>query len=148
MLPLLSVVVLATACNSNPKTDAETAKAAAATTTVDITGLAQFEAWKAQHELATANEYDMQTAAVAPIRKTARMSALVRTHPVSTQSGTMSSESSNAAKTAKKRGWSKAAKGVAIGAGTGAVLGAVITKNNRVAGYDIGRHMDKRNNRY
>jgi hypothetical protein len=166
MLPFLSVVVLATACNSNPKTGAEITKAVPATITVDTTGLAQFQAWKAQHELAPANEYKMQTAAVAPIQKTARMSApvrrTVRTQPVNTQSesGTMSSESNNTAKAAEKRGWSKAAKGAAIGAGTGAVLGAVITKKNRVAGgviggvaggavgYGIGRHMDKRDGRF
>ena len=160
MLPFLSVVVLATACNSNPKTGAEITKAVPATITVDTTGLAQFQAWKAQHELAPANEYKMQTAAVAPIQKTARRT--VRTQPVSTQSesGTMSSESNNTAKAAEKRGWSKAAKGAAIGAGTGAVLGAVITKKNRVAGgviggvaggavgYGIGRHMDKRDGRF
>jgi len=60
---------------------------------------------------------------------------------------------------AKKKGWSKAAKGAAIGAGSGAILGAVINKRNRAAGaviggiigggvgYGVGRSQDKRSGR-
>jgi hypothetical protein len=60
---------------------------------------------------------------------------------------------------AKKKGWSKAAKGTAIGAGVGAAAGALILKKNRVlggviggvvgggVGYGIGRSMDKKDGR-
>ncbi len=60
---------------------------------------------------------------------------------------------------AKKKGWSKAAKGTAIGAGSGAVLGAVLSKNKvkgaviggiigAGGGYAIGRSKDKKDGRY
>jgi hypothetical protein len=61
---------------------------------------------------------------------------------------------------AKKKGWSKSAKGAVIGGASGAILGAVINKKNRAAGaviggvigagggYVIGRTMDKKDGRY
>jgi hypothetical protein len=61
---------------------------------------------------------------------------------------------------ARKRGWSKAAKGAAIGGGSGAVLGAIISKNNKAkgaiiggvlgagGGYVLGRVLDKKDGRY
>jgi hypothetical protein len=60
---------------------------------------------------------------------------------------------------AKKKGWSKAAKGAAIGAGTGAVAGAIISKKKGLGaviggvvggagGYIIGRGKDKKDGRY
>jgi len=60
---------------------------------------------------------------------------------------------------AKKKGWSKAAKGAAIGAGSGAILGAIINKRNRAVGaviggvlgggvgYGVGRSQDKKDGR-
>lgn len=60
---------------------------------------------------------------------------------------------------AKKKGWSKAAKGAAIGAGAGAIAGAIINKRNRAVGaviggvvgggvgYGIGRSKDKKDGR-
>ena len=60
---------------------------------------------------------------------------------------------------AKKKGWSKAAKGTAIGAGSGAILGAIINKKNRGlgaviggvigggVGYGVGRSQDKKDGR-
>lgn len=60
---------------------------------------------------------------------------------------------------AKKKGWSKAAKGTAIGAGVGAIGGAIISKNKGLGaviggvvggagGYIIGRNKDKKDGRY
>jgi YMGG-like Gly-zipper len=61
---------------------------------------------------------------------------------------------------AKKKGWSKSAKGAVIGGAGGAVAGAVINKRNRGAGavvggiigagagYVIGRAEDKKDGRY
>lgn len=59
---------------------------------------------------------------------------------------------------AKKKGWSKAAKGTAIGAGSGAIVGAVVSKKKGKgaiiggvvgagAGYIIGRNEDKKDGR-
>jgi Na+-translocating ferredoxin:NAD+ oxidoreductase RnfD subunit len=61
--------------------------------------------------------------------------------------------------TAKKKGWSKSAKGAVIGGAGGAVVGAVVNKRNRAAGavvggvigagvgYGIGRAEDKKDGR-
>jgi hypothetical protein len=61
---------------------------------------------------------------------------------------------------AKKKGWSKAAKGAVIGGAAGAAAGAIIVKNNRAlgaviggvvgggVGYGVGRGMDKKDGRY
>jgi hypothetical protein len=165
LVPFLSAAVLVTACNSNPKTESQATQAPPVTMAADTAGLAQFQAWKAQHELATVAQYTPQAVATAaPVHKAVRTSTAARrsapSRPTSTESGTMTSESENTAKAPEKRGWSKAAKGAAIGAGVGAAAGAVINKKNRVVGgviggaaggavgYGIGRHMDKRDGRY
>jgi hypothetical protein len=122
------------------------------TTTQDTAGLSQFQQWKAQHELATPNQY--QQNAVAPAQ-----SAPVTRHRTSTVY-TSRSESSNTAKVSKKRGWSHGAKDAVIGGVGGAVIGAVADKKNRgvggviggvvgaAAGYGIGHHKDKKQGRY
>lgn len=165
MLPLFSAIVLLAACNSQPKTNVEAAAPVPAVVIADTAGLAQFQAWKAQHELADVKEYKSNAVAAAPVKKRyQKTSAPVRrpaANPtVDTQSGTMNSESANTAQAPQKKGWSKAAKGTAIGAGSGAVVGAVINKKNRVVGgviggvaggavgYGIGRKLDKRDGRY
>ncbi len=90
--------------------------------------------------------------------------------PTSAGSGTANSTIDNNAGTdapvaqvpaeiAKKKGWSKAAKGAVIGAGAGAVAGAVISKKKGTGaiiggiigaggGYVLGRVMDKKDGRY
>lgn len=164
LVPIFSAAVLVTACTSTTKTEPQTTQATPVTITADTAGLAQFQDWKAQHELATVVQYTPQAVAAAPVHKAVRTSTVARRSapgPVATtQSGTMTSESENTAKAAEKKGWSKAAKGAAIGAGVGAAAGAVINKKNRViggvvggvaggaVGYGIGRHMDKRDGRY
>jgi outer membrane lipoprotein SlyB len=120
---------------------------------VDTSGLAQFQAWKAQQ---------ITSPAVATMNKPSKTYA-ARTSSskksAKTQTGSMSTSNEYPAKT-KPKGWSKSAKGAAIGAGGGAVLGAVINKRNRAVGaviggvaggavgYGIGRHMDKKDGRY
>lgn len=160
LLPFFALVVLATACNSHPKEEAATVNAAPATVTADTSGLSQFQAWKAQHELATAANYNAQAAPAKTTHTAAPVHHTTTNRSESTQPNSISSESANTAKAAEKRGWSKAAKGAAIGAGTGAVIGAVVNKKNRVAGgviggaagagvgYGVGRHIDKRDGRY
>lgn len=73
-LPILSLAFLI-ACNSKPSDTATETKtiqsAQAANSTIDTTGLAQFQQWKAQNELAAANEAQQKpAAAVAPVKTT------------------------------------------------------------------------------
>ena len=131
--------------------------------TADTVGLAKFQQWKSQNELADPAEYQNSLNA-APAERTvvyvpqkAAKSTAVRKRS-SGQSGTMNSQSSNTAM--RKKGWSKAAKGAAIGTASGAVIGAVVNKKNRAVGgvvggviggaggYGIGRSMDKKDGRY
>lgn len=172
LLSVLSIAAVMAACN-HPRTGIDSFVVSpndkAPATTIDTTGLAQFQAWKAQHELANVNTYRLadQAIAAAPKKaytaahKTAKSHTAAYTHRHATNaSGTMTSESGNTAKAPVKKGWSKAAKGAAIGGGSGAVIGAVVNKKNRAAGaviggvvgggvgYGIGRSMDKKDGRY
>src|SRR2546423_9726040 len=103
MLPIfILVTVLAvafTACNSRQDAATEQARFQAykdsLNYTTDTSGLAKYQAWKAQHELADISEYGKTTStpavAAAPIRK------VIRTYvPVSRTSGSSSSSGSNA----------------------------------------------------
>ena len=165
LIPILSfVAVTVVACNSKPQTTEEGVKSA---TYADTTGLAQFQAYRTQmaiQELNVAKQVS-QPVAAQPAPKTV---VIYKTVPVKTtssrrtsySSGSMVSESSNAAKASQKKGWSKAAKGTAIGAGSGAIIGAVLNKKNRVlggviggvlggaVGYGIGHSKDKKDGRY
>jgi hypothetical protein len=143
----LTIAVLLMACNNSPgDTSAKTLSYA------DTVGLAEFQDWKAHNETVAAIEAykkSQETSAAPAVRRT-----------TSGQSGRMVSSSENQAKVAKKKGWSKAAKGATIGAGSGAILGAVIHKRNRAlgaviggvlgggVGYGIGRSKDKKDGRY
>ena len=168
ILSILSIsgLLALTACNSTSqrRNDDRSSK----TNFADTVGLSQFQAWKAQNELANPNQAFAQgatTAAAAAPAQTiiyrdapARRSTASRSTSSRSSGGSMSSTGSNTAKA--KKGWSKAAKGAAIGAGTGAVVGAVVNKKNRVVGgivggvlgggvgYGIGRGMDKKDGRY
>ena len=149
--------VVAASCNTTPQ-DASLSRSAFPVQ--DTTGLAQFQQWKAQNELATMNQQNL-TAAAAPATRTVVKYVPVRSSSSSHRSsGSMSSSSSNTAKASQKKGWSKAAKGAVIGGVAGAAGGAIINKKNRAAGaviggvlgagagYGIGRGMDKRDGRY
>ncbi|MBD0376081.1 MAG: glycine zipper 2TM domain-containing protein [Flavisolibacter sp.] len=172
LITALSLATLLVACGSKQdKVAAENAKLQAYKDSLrlatDTAGLAQYQQWKAQHELSDPSEYNQtnqNNAATAPETRT-----VVKYVPVSKTksssrsksygSGSMSSTSGNTAKAPAKKGWSKAAKGAAIGGGAGAVVGAVVNKKSRVAGgviggavgagvgYGIGRHMDKKDGR-
>lgn len=165
ILSIISVASLMAACSSNPKsTEAEVAAKIAVykdsiRMVADTAGLAQYQVWKSQNELADANQFNSaQYAPATPARTYAPARKVSRKSSVNNNNGSINSESSNTAK--RKKGWSKAAKGTAIGAGTGAVIGAVAHKKNRVVGgvvggvigggvgYGIGRSMDKKDGRY
>ena len=158
----LSTVAIMASCGNNQRTAAETQMI----TPADTAGLAQFQAWKAQNELALANQMAQQNqlATQQPTKEIIRERVVyvnqgTRRSSASRSSGT-SSSTSTSSNTAKKKGWSKAAKGAVIGGAGGAVLGAVINKRNRAAGaviggvlggavgYGIGRSQDKKDGRY
>jgi hypothetical protein len=150
MKKILSIVtvaaLMAASCNSKPSTETTTK----AIPDPDTTGLAQYQQWKAQHELPDLNQAN---AAAVPATSTRRSTSTNRVYR-------SSSESSNTAKASTKKGWSRAAKGAVIGGVGGAAAGAIINKKNRgagavvggvvgaAAGYGIGRHKDKKAGRY
>lgn len=159
LLPILGIAFLAAACNTSPEQRADASQSAQQTVTApDTTGMAEFNAWKAQNELASLTA-PRQAEQPAPAEKTrtivkyvpvARSASKPVTHTststsssnsgssVGTGSGSANSESSQTAEVNKKEGWSKAAKGAVIGGVTGAAAGAVINKKNRVVGAVIG----------
>jgi len=143
---VFTIAMVMTACSNKPATAPESTKGLLYADTV---GLAEFQDWKAHNE---------RVAAIEAYKKSETATTTTRRRPAS-QSGSMGSSSENQAKVAKKKGWSKAAKGATIGAGSGAVLGAVINKRNRAlgaviggvigggVGYGIGRSADKKDGR-
>ena len=143
----LTIAIVLIACTNSPGDPA-----ARTLNYADTIGLAEFQDWKAHNET---------VAAIDAYKKTHESSAAPEVRRNSSgQSGRMVSSSENQAKVAKKKGWSKAAKGATIGAGSGAILGAVIHKRNRAlgaviggvlgggVGYGIGRSKDKKDGRY
>jgi len=166
LIPFFSIAIMAVACNPSPKATNETAQSPAQQVQPaqpDTTGLSQFQAWKAQNELASAQQYNQVQPVAAPVVRTVKYvpkttvkkpaPAVVQSKPVPTETGTASTagsgtdvattgssnnESTGEAKAAQKKGISKAAKGAVIGGVVGAAGGAVINKNNRVLGAVIG----------
>lgn len=130
------------------------------TVTADTTGFAQFQQWKAMNERVDPMSYQQgYNDGLAQGTATKPRTTAVRRTSTSSNSGSMSSTSTNNAKVQKK-GWSKAAKYSVIGGVAGGVAGAVINKKNRAvgaviggvlgagAGYGIGRSADKKDGRY
>jgi hypothetical protein len=127
----------------------------------DTTGLASFNAWKAQNELANEYQQPQQTSSKTRtvIKYVPVKSKSISHTSVEQSSGSISNESSQTAKIEKKTGWSKAAKGAVIGGVAGVAGGAIIDKKNRVVGaviggilgaaggYGIGHTMDKNDDR-
>jgi hypothetical protein len=169
MKRILSVVTIAavvTACNPGPRTEDAEVMSSQKTVLADTVGLAEYQSWKAQNELADFREYQAMKAQ--GVSYSAASNSVNRNYSSSNRSTASRSTTSRSsgsgtrasAPVAQKKGWSKAAKGAAIGAGTGAVLGAVINKRNRAVGaviggvaggavgYGIGRGKDKRDGRY
>lgn len=142
---IASIITIAfTACQTkSAATDQPPAIPAA-----DTAGLAAYQEWKMQNERKSIEEYQ-KAAAPAP--------ATVRTSAPKKQSS--SQPVAAAPEQAKKKGWSKAAKGAVIGTATGATAGVLISKKNKALGgviggvvggglgYIIGRDMDKRDGR-
>lgn len=113
----------------------------------NATELQEFREFQAQK---LAKENAAKTVSYASNTTTARKKTTYRA-PVAT---------APAPQPAKKKGWSKAAKGAVIGGAAGAAAGAIIVKKNRAlgaviggvvgggVGYGVGRGMDKKDGRY
>lgn len=141
-LIVLSAFTFLIACNNGPKTPTGTTYSLSDSLKFvnDTTGLAAYQAWKAEHELdanksqATENSH---SAAVSSAKESTHRTTSGSTNSGTASSGTSSSGSTGTAAPAKK-GWSKTAKGAVIGGVVGAGAGAVINKQNRAAGAVIG----------
>jgi hypothetical protein len=129
---LISVIaVLALSCNTQPKADNNHTDSANLVT--DTTGLAEYQAWKAQNELSNQNTEEQQEDQSSS--KTMRKSTSVKSENTSASNTSTNNSSSGAT---QKKGWSKTAKGAVIGGVVGATTGAVVNKKNRAAGAVIG----------
>ncbi|MBY0479403.1 MAG: hypothetical protein K2Q24_17280 [Chitinophagaceae bacterium] len=141
LLTALSLVAVFASCKSKTETSTDQTKVLSATDSIEF---ANFQAWKEQQ----AEEKAINSQRT--VRYAERRTAVATSAPASNTSTTA----------AKKKGWSKAAKGAVIGGVSGAVIGGVVSKRNRVAGvaigtvlgggvgYGIGRSMDKKDGRY
>jgi len=164
LIPFLGFTLLMAACNTMPDQKAESIQQP--TIQADTTGMAAFNAWKAQNELASINVAQPAQEVKAAPEKTRTIvkyvpvksapaksssgnaSSTSNTSSAPTQAGSGSSadsgsgsvgnESTQTEKVEKKEGWSKAAKGAVIGGVAGAAGGAVLNKKNRVVGAVIG----------
>jgi hypothetical protein len=159
MLSIVTIAATMMACNSNSRSEAEALQAYKDSVKYaqDTAGLAEFQTWKAQTELAEYNAFMNNQSAPVTTQSSSNARRYSGTSSRSNGNGNISSSSQNAA---KKKGWSKAAKGAVIGTAGGAVIGAVVNKRNRVVGgvvggvlgggigYGIGRKMDKKDGRY
>jgi len=153
IIPVFALAAAMVACNTNPTVDSAQKTIPS---TIDTTGYAQFQAWKAQNELANTAAYNANAPVASQPQTQTR--TVVKYYPV--RSTRSSSSSSSGTTVSRKRGWSSAAKGAVIGGVAGAAGGAIINKKNRAiggviggilgagAGYGIGRGIDKRNGRY
>lgn len=165
LIPILGLAAVITACNTNPEIKTDSAQAVQQTITApDTTGMAAFNAWKAQNELSSLSAYQQTQETVAsqpkvktivkrvPVASTpqskpaSRPASTTSEKPAPVNSGSGDADNGTVAGTGsgettpaeKKEGWSKAAKGAVIGGVTGAAGGAVINKKNRVLGAVIG----------
>src|SRR5215203_4937456 len=135
---VLSATLLVTACNSGPKTTPESKFSLGDSLrfATDTTGLAEYQAWKAQNELGNPEgEQEEKASSSATQKKKATTNKTSDGDGSTGTSGTTSSESGNTAKA--KKGWSKTAKGAVIGGVLGAGAGAI-----------IGNEMDKKDGRH
>lgn len=160
------------ACNSAPEENAGAVVASASqqapVTVVDTVGLASYQAWKAQNELADVTNYNQPAEPQKPVAKAPKakktpkrqvsqpipqpvvLSSAPAASPESTTvpasdnstaangSGTAASPAGQTTTAEKKKGWSNKTKGAVIGGVVGAGAGAVINKKNPVLGAVIG----------
>jgi hypothetical protein len=137
---VLAATLILTSCKDNNRL----ASGAAQVTPVPTSEYAQFKEWQQQQQ--------ENTRYSTPVHKTTRPVVIHKTYVIN--------RTTPPVQPARKKGWSKAAKGGVIGAGTGAAAGALLVKNNRAlgaviggivgggVGYEIGHSQDKKDGRY
>src|SRR5687768_13145488 len=107
IVPVVAIAAMLTACNSTPK-QAGVQNAQTTTINSDTAGLAQFQQWKAQNELAALNQYGQANQPAAPATQTKVVYVPQRsTARSSTRSSSGGSASSTSTNTAQKKGISK-----------------------------------------
>lgn len=182
----VAIVALFAACNSQPKMNETMGQVLSA---ADTSGLHEFRQYKQQQELSKIIEAEGINDGMTPgmnsfasgvpatvIQSAPRERIVYVTEPAPRRTAARTTRSvsrrssgggySNGSGTvarqsipARKKGWSKAAKGTAIGGASGAVLGAIVSKKKgkgaiiggvvgAAGGYVLGRAMDKRDGRY
>jgi hypothetical protein len=130
---VLIITVLAISCNTQPKADNKNSDSTEMNT--DTTGLAAYQAWKAQNELSDQNTEEQREQDNKASSTTVKKSTSAKSESTSASNTSTGSSSSG---TTEKKGWSKTAKGAVIGGVAGAAGGAIINKKNRAAGAVIG----------
>ena len=163
-IPILASVFFV-ACNSAPQKDAPAQAAVNTQATVDTAGLADYQSWKAQNEIAPVQEHPVVAAAkpvvqVRTVRQPVRVVERVieREVPVETPrsetklpdlagngdvassdgAGTGTDAGTAQAPAEEKKKVSNSTKGAVIGGVVGGAAGAVISKKNRVVGGIVG----------
>lgn len=134
----LGAVVVMASCKDNNTLGAQST----AVTPVPASEYTAFKQWQQQQETNAPINYNAATTTATPVVIHKHYTIVNKVTP------------------AKKKGWSKAAKGSVIGAGAGAAAGALLVKNNRGlgaviggivgggVGYGVGHSMDKKDGRY
>lgn len=122
---ILAAIVFAASCNTQPKSGD------ASSTAADTTGLAEYQAMKAQNELGITSGDEQKD-------KKSSSKTVAKTTSVSNNKSASDNNSTSSPGTTQKKGWSKTAKGAVIGGVVGAGTGAVVNKKNRAAGAVIG----------
>ena len=175
ILSVLAISAVLASCSNNPKTGTEVTKDVVTTDTaglyndknrvMNVDGLNDTTVTTVTTTTVTTGGTATVVAApivAAPVKKTARSTARRSTSGNTSRNGNYNSGSGTRTQpsepVARRRGWSKAAKGTVIGAGSGAVIGAVVSKKKGKGaiiggvlgagvGYGIGRSKDKRDGR-
>jgi uncharacterized protein YcfJ len=125
-LLILGAIVVMASCNTKPQ-PGDNKNADSTGLAADTTGLAAFQAMKAQNELGIKNDEKQQ-----------EEKSSSKTVKKATSTTSSSNNNSTSTSSTQKKGWSKTAKGAVIGGVVGAGTGAVVNKKNRAAGAVIG----------
>jgi hypothetical protein len=124
LLPILGLALTITACNSVPDQKNDTAQSTQPTVLNDTTGMAAFNAWKAQNELATVTpvQQPQQAQAAAP-EKTRTIVKYVPVAAKTTRTAPSSSTSAPSPKPAPTQGDAGTSVGSDNGTGSGVGTG-------------------------
>lgn len=133
---ILCAMVLVISCNTKPQPGDNNRTADSLRFASDTTGLAEYQAMKAQNELGIKNPEGQQEEKSSS--KTEKNKATTSAGSDNTSASNSGSTGASSSGTAQKKGWSKTAKGAVIGGVVGAGTGAVVNKKNRAAGAVIG----------